>query len=70
MAVMKVIEIMAQSEKSWEDAAKQGVAEAAKTLKGLKSAWVQDQSVIIKSGEVVAYRVNLKVSFEIKSEKE
>ncbi|MEP6648279.1 MAG: dodecin family protein [Saprospiraceae bacterium] len=65
MAVLKVIEIMSDSSKSWEDATSKGVTKASKSLKGLKSAFVQNQSVVITNGKVTSYRVNLKVSFEI-----
>lgn len=66
MAVMKVIEILSDSDKSWEDATQKGIAKASKTLKGVRSAWVQSQSVTIdEKGEVSSYRVNLKLSFEI-----
>ena len=66
MAVLKVIEIMADSPKSWEDAATNGIKKAAKSVKGIRSAWVQSQSVTIdEKGEVSGFRVNLKVSFEV-----
>jgi hypothetical protein len=66
MAVLKVIEILAESDKSWEDATRKGIAKASQTLKGVKSAWVQHQSVTVnEKGEVTAYRVNLKLSFEV-----
>lgn len=66
MAVMKVIEIMADSDKNWEDATRKGIAKASKSLKGIRSAWVQSQSVTInEKGEVDSYRVNLKLSFEV-----
>ena len=65
MAVLKVIEIMSDSSKSWDDATAKGVAKAAKTLKGLKSAYVVHQSVTISGGKISSYRVNLKISFEI-----
>ena len=65
MAVLKVIEIMSDSSKSWEDATAKGIAKAAKTLKGIKSAHVQNQSVTVSGGKVTSYRVNLKLSFEI-----
>lgn len=66
MAVMKVIEILSESDKSWEDAARKGIAKASKSLKGIRSAWVQSQSVTINDqGEVAGYRVNLKLSFEV-----
>ncbi len=65
MAVLKVIELLCDSSKSWEDATAKGVAKASKTLKGLKSAYVQGQSVVINNGKITTFRVNLKVSFEI-----
>jgi dodecin len=65
MAVLKVIEILASSPKSWEDATAVGVAKASKTIKGIKSAYVQSQSVVIDEGNVTEYRVNLKLSFEV-----
>ncbi len=67
MAVIKVIEIMSDSDKSWEDATAKGLSKASKTLKGIKSAFVQSQSVTVgNTGKITGYRVTLKVSFEIK----
>jgi len=66
MSVMKVIEIMSDSPKSWEDATAKGIVKASKSIKGIKSAWVQDQSVTVKDGKVTSYRVSLKLSFEVK----
>jgi len=65
MSVVKVIEIMSNSKKSWEDATAKGVAKASKSIKGIKSAWVQDQSVMVVDGKVTEYRVVLKLSFQI-----
>ena len=66
MAVMKVIEILSDSDKSWEDATRKGVAKASQSLKGIKSAWVQSQSVVVgDDGSVKSFRVNLKLSFEV-----
>lgn len=65
MSVLKVIEIMSSSTKSWEDAAQSGIKKASKSVKGIKSAWVQDQSVTVVKGKIVAYRVNLKISFVV-----
>ncbi len=66
MAIMKVIEILSESDKSWEDATRKGVEKASKSIKGIKSAWVQSQSVTLDDqGGVAAYRVNLKLSFEV-----
>ena len=66
MAVMKVIEVLSDSTKSWEDAAAKGVAKASKSVSGIKSAFVQSQSVTVKGGKVATYRVNLKITFEVK----
>ncbi len=63
MSVAKVTEIIASSEKSFEDAVNVGVKRACKTLKNVTSAWVQDQSVSISKGKVTEYRVNLKITF-------
>lgn len=67
--VMKVIEILSDSPKSWEDATAKGIKKAAKSLKNIKSAWVKDQSVVVKGGKVVSYRINLKVTFQVGSGK-
>lgn len=63
MPVAKVIEITAESSTSFEAAIADGIAEADKTLKNLKSAWVKDQEVVIKDGRVDKYRVHMKVTF-------
>jgi len=65
MAIIKTIEVISNSEKSWEDAARVGVAQASKSLKNIRSAWVSDQKVIVKDGEVSEFRVSLKISFEL-----
>ena len=65
-SVAKVIEIIASSDKSFEDAVSNGVAKASESVKEITSAWVQDQSVKVKDGKVTKYRVVLKVTFVIK----
>jgi len=65
MAVIKVIEILADSDKSWQDATANGLRKASQSIKNIRSAWVQDQSVTVRDGEITSYRVNLKVSFEV-----
>jgi len=67
MAIIKVIEILSDSKTSWEDAAKNAVAEASKTVKNIKSAYVQEQSCVVKDGNVEAFRVNVKISFAVDS---
>ncbi|MGZ0015232.1 dodecin family protein [Yeosuana sp. AK3] len=65
MAVLKVIEVLSNSEKSWEDATKKAVAHAAKSLKNIRSVYVQDQSASVTNGEVTDFRVNVKITFEV-----
>ena len=64
MSVAKVTEIIASSPNSFDDAIREGVARATKTLKNVKSAWVQNQQVKLDGdGKIREYRVQLKVSF-------
>lgn len=64
MPVARVTEIKATSTKSFDDALKEGVARAVKTLKNVKSAWVENQDVSIdEKGNITEYRVHLKVTF-------
>jgi len=66
MAVLKVIEVLSNSDKSWEDATKKAVKEASKTVKNIKSVYVQEQSAIVNGNDVTEFRVNLKLTFEVK----
>jgi len=66
MAIMKVIEILANSDKSWEEATRKAVKEASKTVKNIKSVFVQSQSAVVKDGDVTEFRVNIKITFEVK----
>lgn len=66
MSVAKVTEISASSEKSFEDAVRQGISRANKTLDKVQGAWVNEMKVDVDDGEVVAYRVNMKVTFVLK----
>ncbi len=63
MSIVKVIEILADSPNSWEEATKNAVSTASKTVKNIKSVWVKDQSAVVKDGAVTGFRVTLKVSF-------
>ena len=63
MSVASVIETRATSETSFEDAIQQGIARATKTLRNVEGAWVKDQQVQIKDGQIVGYQVNLKITF-------
>ncbi len=64
MSVARVTEIKSSSTKSFDDAIKVGVARASKTLKNLKSAWIENQEVILDDkGQISEYRVQMKVTF-------
>ena len=65
MAVLKVIEILADSEKSWEDAANNAVGQAAKSVRDIKSVYVNEMSGTVKDGKIDMFRVNAKITFEV-----
>ena len=65
MAVLKVIEVLANSDKSWEDATKNAVKHASKSVKNIRSVYVNDQSAIVTGGDVTEFRVNVKITFEV-----
>jgi flavin-binding protein dodecin len=63
MSVAKVIEISSSSSKSFEDAIKEGVARAGKTLNNIQGAWIKEQQVTVAKGKITGYRVNMMVTF-------
>ena len=63
MSVAKIIELSAESPKSFEDAIQDGITRASKTIHNIKSAWVKEQHVVIDNGKVALYRVGLKITF-------
>lgn len=63
MSVAKIIEISAESPEGFEAAIKAGIRKAAETVQNIKSAWVEGQQVEVQNGNVVNYRVHLKVTF-------
>ena len=65
MAIVKVIELIASSEKSFDDAVKQAVKEASKTIRNVDSVWVKDMKVHVKDGKIKTYGVICKVSFRL-----
>lgn len=65
MAVLKVIELLGSSEKGWEDAAQKMVDEASKTVKNIRSVYVNEMSARVENNKVVEYRINGKVTFAI-----
>lgn len=65
MKVLKVIEVLAESSKSWEDATRNAVKEASKTVKNIRSVYIKEQSCVIKDSDVSLFRVNVKITFEV-----
>jgi hypothetical protein len=65
MSVAKVSEISATSTKGFEDALKQGIARANKTLRNVRTAWVKEQQVYVSEGSITEYQVNMLVTFVI-----
>lgn len=63
MSVAKIIEISSESSEGFEDAVRQGIARASKTIDQIKGAWVSEQKVKVEDGKVVAYQVNLRITF-------
>jgi hypothetical protein len=63
MSVARITEISSTSEKSFEDANSQGIDRATRTLRGVTSAWVQEQTVSLEDGRVKHYQVNLRITF-------
>ncbi len=63
MAIAKVIEVIAESNKSWDDAAQTAVSQAAETVANIQSLWVDNLSATVKKGKIERYRLNAKVTF-------
>lgn len=66
MAVLKVIEVLANSDESWEQAAKNALEQASKSVKNIRSVYINEQSASVKDGKIDEYRVNVKITFEVK----
>jgi len=65
--VLKVIEILAESDKSWEEAANNAVSRAARTVNGIKSIYIKELEAKVENQEIVSWRINAKISFLINS---
>jgi len=66
MAIAKVIELSATSEKGFEDAMIQGLARASTTIENIRSAWVKEQRVEVENGRIKRFQVNMQVTFVLK----
>lgn len=61
--MLKVIEVLAESDDSWEDAAAQAVTNASKTVHGIKSVYIKELEAKVEGDKIVKYRINAKISF-------
>lgn len=63
MTMLKVIEVLAQSDRSWEDAAQQAVLNASKTVHDIRSIYIENLEATVENGKIAKYRINGKISF-------
>lgn len=63
MSVAKVIELTAESDRSFEDAVRQGLQRASQTIKNIEGAWIKEQKIRVQDGKIIGYRVDMKVTF-------
>jgi flavin-binding protein dodecin len=66
--IVKVVEVIAESTKSFDDAAQQAVKQAAATVRGIKSIWIDNFSGVVEGDRIVQYRVNAKLSFVVEGQ--
>lgn len=66
MTILKVIEVLTESSKSWEDAAQEAVREGAKTVDNIRSIYIKEFQAVVENNKITKYRVNAKISFEIR----
>ena len=64
-SMLKVIEVLAESETSWEDAANQAIAKASKSVHGIKSIYIKEFEAKVEDNRIVRYRVNAKITFAL-----
>jgi len=65
MSMLKVIEVLAESEKSWEDAAQQAVTKASKSVHSIKSIYIKDFEATVDQSKLKKFRINAKISFTL-----
>lgn len=68
MSIVKVIEVIAGSEKSFSDATQKALEEASKSVKNIKSINIKNMNANVENGKIVSYGINAKVSFEVEQE--
>jgi flavin-binding protein dodecin len=69
VAIVKVIEVLAESDKSWEDATQRAVSEAAKSVRNIRSVYVKEMQAMVEGDHIRQFRVNAKISFVLEVKK-
>ncbi|ALP54829.1 hypothetical protein Tel_10390 [Candidatus Tenderia electrophaga] len=67
MSTLKVIEVLSESDKGWEDAAQQALSKAAETIQNIKSIYIKEMEAKVENNSITRYRINAKITFELKS---
>ena len=62
-SIAKVIEVISESDESWDDAVQNALTEAAKSVDNIKSIWVENMTAVVEGNRIVRYRLNAKVTF-------
>ncbi len=65
MSIVKVVEVIAESTKSWDDAAKNAIKDVSASVHGIRHLYVQDQQAVVENNKIVKYRLNAKISFVV-----
>ncbi len=68
MSIAKVIEVIGESDESWEDAAASCVKQVSKTVNNIKSLYIKDQQAVVEDGKIVKYRCNANITFVVKND--
>ncbi|MDH3208388.1 MAG: dodecin family protein [Gemmatimonadota bacterium] len=68
MSVAKVLELSAESSSSFDDALREGIKRASKTVSEIRGAWIENQEVIVEGGKITKYRVHMRVTFILKDD--
>jgi flavin-binding protein dodecin len=69
MTMLKVVEVLAESSQGWEDAAKSAVDEASRTLRNVRSIYIENMQATVESGRIASYRINAKITFELEADR-
>ncbi|WP_445500320.1 dodecin family protein [Microvirga sp. G4-2] len=68
MSIVKMVELSSQSPDSWEEATRQAVERAARTLRNIRSVWVKEFEAVVENEQVTQFRVILKIAFQLEED--